>query len=114
MRQHYFPVVSYINGVDEAVSLVSAGNGYKVRKDWRKGCRCRITGLTAYGFWYYMDILRASDLHAVILQTFSMFSTEIASDETAAYCEATEMEVPQGNGFYNFEFNLKLRHYDTH
>ena len=113
VRQHYFPVVSYINGVDEAVSIVSAGNGYDVRKDWRKGARCRLTGLTAYGFWYYMDILRASDLHAIILKTYSMFSTEIASAETAAYCEATEMEVPQGNGFYNFEFTLKLRHYDA-
>lgn len=113
VRQHYFPIVSYINGVDEAVSLVSAGNGYKVSKDWYKGCRCRLTGLTAYGFWYYMDIARASDLHAIILKTYSIFSTEIASAETAAYCEASNLETPQGNGFYNFEFTLKLRHYDS-
>lgn len=113
VRQHYFPIVSYINGVDEAVSLVSAGNGYKVSKDWYKGCRCRLTGLTAYGYWYYMDMLRASDLHAIIQPTYSIFSTEIASAETAAYCEASNMETPQGNGFYNFEFTLKLRHYDS-
>ena len=112
VRQHYFPIASYINKVDKSVSLVSPGNGFKVRKEWSKGCRCRITGLTDYGFWYYMDILRASDLHAIILKTGSLFSTEIASEETAAYCESTEMEMPQGNNFYNFEFTLKLRHYD--
>lgn len=114
VRQHYFPIVSYINGSDEQVSVVSAGNGYDVRKGWFKAARCRITGLTAYGYWYYMDIMRASDLHAIILPTYSIFETEISSAETAAYCDANDMEMPQGNGFYSFEFTLKLRHYDTH
>lgn len=114
VRQHWFPVVAFVNGVDQSVSVVSPGNGYDVRKDAFDAVRCRLTGLTAYGYWYYMDILRASDLHAVYMPTLNVFETEISSMETAAYCEAKEMETPQGNGFYSFEFTLKLRHYDTH
>ena len=109
-RQHYFPIVADIYSVDKAVSLVTEGDGYLVNKDWSKGVRCRLTGLTAYGYWYYMDMLRASDLHAIIQPTYSIFSTEIASEQTAAYAEGS-METPQGPGFFAFEFTLKLRHY---
>ena len=109
-RQHYFPIVADIYNVDKAVSLVTEGDGYIVNKDWSKGVRCRLTGLTAYGYWYYMDMLRASDLHAIIQPTYSIFSTEIASEQTAAYAEGS-METPQGPGFFAFEFTLKLRHY---
>lgn len=110
VRQHYFPIVADIYDVDKAVSLVTEGDGYLVNKDWSKGVRCRLTGLTAYGYWYYMDMLRASDLHAIIQPTYSIFSTEIASEQTAAYAEGS-METPQGTGFFNFDFTLKLRHY---
>lgn len=110
VRQHYFPIVADIYNVDKAVSLVTEGDGYLVNKDWSKGVRCRLTGLTAYGYWYYMDILRASDLHAIIQPTYSIFSTAIASEQTAAYAEGS-METPQGPGFFAFEFTLKLRHY---
>lgn len=114
VRQHWFPIAAFINGADQSVSVVEAGNGYDVRKDTYDAVRCRLTSLTAYGYWYYMDILRANDLHAVIMPTIANFETEISSMETAAFCDVNEMETPQGNGFYNFEFTLKLRHYDTH
>lgn len=114
VRQHYFPIVSFINRVDDAVSIVSAGNGYDVRKDTADAVRCRLTGLTSYGVWYYMDIFRANDLHAIIQPTFSVFETEISSMETAAYCDINEMETPQENGFHDFEFTLRMKHYDTH
>ena len=110
-RQHFFPIVGFIKGSDKQVSLLTSGDGYKVDKNTFEGVRCRLTGLTAYGYWYYMDLLQASDVHAIVKQTFSLWSTEIASEQTAAYVEANEMETPQGNGFFNFEFTLKLRHY---
>lgn len=110
-RQHFFPIVAFIKGSDKQVSLLTSGDGYKVDKNTFEGVRCRLTGLTAYGYWYYMDLLQASDVHAIVKQTFSLWSTEIASEQTAAFVEANEMETPQGNGFFNFEFTLKLRHY---
>lgn len=113
VRQHYFPVVSFIEGNDKEVSVISAGDGYDVRKANYNGIKCRLSGLTAYGYWYYMDILRASDLHAIVQPTFSSFADEIANPVTSAYCELGNAETPQGNGFYNFEFTIRLRHYDT-
>lgn len=114
VRRHFFPIAAFIEGTDKTYSIVEAGNGYDIRKDTFNAIRVRLTGLTSYGFWYYMDILRASDLHAIVHRTFSSFNDEIASMETAAYCEAQELETPQGNGFYSLEFTIKLRHYDTH
>lgn len=110
-RQHYFPITAFIKGSDKEVSILTSGDGYKVDKNTFEGLRCRLTGLTSYGYWYYMDIIQASDVHAIVKQTFSLWSTEIASEQTAAYVEANEMETPQGNGFFDFEFTLKLRHY---
>ena len=110
-RQHFFPIVAFIKGSDKQVSLLTSGDGYKVDKNTFEGVRCRLTGLTAYGYWYYMDLLQASDVHAIVKQTFSLWPTEIASEQTAAFVEENEMETPQGNGFFNFEFTLKLRHY---
>lgn len=110
-RQHYFPITAFIKGSDKQVSILTSGDGYKVEKDTFEGLRCRLTGLTAYGYWYYMDLVQASDVHAIVKQTFSLWSTEIASEQTAAFVEADEMETPQGNGFFDFEFTLKLKHY---
>ena len=110
-RQHYFPITAFIKGSDKQVSILTSGDGYKVEKDTFEGLRCRLTGLTAYGYWYYMDLLQASDVHAIVKQTFSLWSTEMASEQTAAYVEENEMETPQGNGFFDFEFTIKLKHY---
>lgn len=113
VRQHYFPIVSFLRGADETVSLVSPGNGYEVLKNAANGIRCRLAGLTAYGYWYYMDLLQASDAHAVVQVAGSSFETTIQSKETACYIEPNSTETPMGNGFFTFEFTAKLRHYDS-
>lgn len=112
-RLHYFPVVAVGNGIDNAVSLVSAGNGYDVRRNAIKSVRCRLTGLTSYSVWYYSDMMQANDLHAVAIVTQAGFSYDIDSAENLAYVEGGADESPEGNGFFTFEFTLKLRHYDT-
>ena len=109
-RQHYFPIVSFGTGNDKSVSLVNSGDGYVVRKNSYNSCVCRLTGLTVYGFWYYMDLLRASDVYAV-MQGFS--SPWVPVTQEAAVIETKDAVTPTGSGFYNFEFTLKMRHYDT-
>lgn len=111
VRQHFFPIVSYIKGNGEQVPLVSAGDGYEVSKSNFTAVRCRLTGLTPYGVWYYLDILQASDLHAIIQPTISQFRTEIASPMTAAFIDSDGGETPQGSGFSNFEFTINMRQY---
>lgn len=112
-RRHCFPIVAFANGVDETVSLVSAGNGYRVAKNAYKSIRCRLTGLTAYSLWYYSDIIQANDLHVIVNRPQGDFATEMASSETLAYVDANKVETPEGLGFHNFEFTIKLKHYDT-
>lgn len=111
VRQHYFPVVAFVNGNGEQVPLVSPGDGYEVSKSNYKAVKCRLTGLTSYGYWYYMDMIQASDLHAVVYPTASNFETEIASAQTAAWVDTDTMETPSGNGFFNFEFTVNMRQY---
>ena len=113
VREHYFPIIGYINSTDKEVSIIEAGNGYDVRKNAYKGIHCRLTGLTAYSCWYYQDLLQASDAHAIVNQTYATFATEIESMETACHVTGGMEETPQGNGFFNFDFIVKLRHYDT-
>ena len=76
-RQHYFPIVAFVKGDGEQVLLVSPGDGYEVSKSNYQAVKCRLTGLTAYGYWYYMDMIQASDLHAVVYPTASNFETEM-------------------------------------
>ena len=112
-RQHYFPIVARTTGADKSVSLLTTGDGYDVDKNTFNGLVCRLSGLTAYGYWYYADLLRASDVHAVVQPTYSIWETEISNPQTAAYVEPLTAETPQGVGFFTFEFTLKMRHYDT-
>ena len=113
LRRHYFPIVSFIKGSDKQVSLLSNGDGYLVDKNTFDAIRCRLDGLTAYGYWYYMDLLQASDVHAVVQWSFVSLVDQLASEQSAAYVEGTEIETPPSNGFHSFEFTLKLRHYGS-
>lgn len=115
VRQHYFPVVAFINAVDEEIAVVSAGNGYDVRKNAFKGVRCKIDGLTSYGCWYYQDLLQASDAHALVQLPAGSGTLDykIGLMENAVYVSGGMEETPQGVGFNSFEFTLKLKHYAT-
>lgn len=113
LRRHYFPVVGFIKGSDKQVSLLSDGDGYLVDKNSYNGVRCRLDGLTQYGYWYYMDLLQASDVHAVMQVTFASLVDQLASEQSAAFVEDAEAETPQGNGFHSFEFTLRLQHHGT-
>ena len=110
-RQHCFPVVAYNIGTDKSVSLVSPGDGYEVLKNSFNGVTCRLDGLTAYGYWYYADLLRASDVRASLAPATLPW---VPTAQDAAFVEAQEAKVtPYGVGFFSFEFTVKLKHYDT-
>ena len=116
VRQHWFPVVGYVNDTDKEVSMLSAGDGYKVRKNATLGLKCRLTGLTAYDCWYYQDMMQSSDVHAICRsqwQNLPPFLTAIRSTLTACHVEGGMPQTPEGNGFFTFEFTVKMKHYDT-
>lgn len=110
-RQHYFPVMSYNIGTDNIVSLVTVGDGYETLKNHNNGVTCRITGLTPYGYWYYADLLRASEVYAVLEPSINPW---VPIAQEAAYVETDSASVnPDANGFLTFEFTVKLKHYGT-
>lgn len=113
LRRHYFPVVGFIKGSDKQVSLLSDGDGYLVDKNTFDAVRCRLDGLTRYGYWYYMDLLQASDVHAVVQLSFVSLVDQLASEQSAVFVEDAESETPQTNGFHSFEFTLRLQHHGT-
>lgn len=116
VRQHWFPVVGYVNDTDKQVSMLSAGDGYKVRKNATTALKCRLTGLTAYDCWYYQDMLQSSDVHVICRSEWlnmPPFLTAIRSTLTACHVEGGMPQTPDGNGFFTFEFTVKMKHYDT-
>ena len=106
-RQHAFPIFAIENSVDDAVTLASLGDGFAVTKNVSNGFVIRLTGLTAYGVWYYNDMLNANDLHATV------DGSGITTEQTLAMVEGNTMVMPQGGGFFTFEAKIKYRHYDT-
>ena len=68
----------------------------------------RIDGLTPSSWWYYADMVLASDLHAALPEQAAELETEFC----AAYCVDPQMVMPSGNSFTSFEATIKRRHYD--
>lgn len=115
-RQHWFPVVGYERDTDKEMSLLSAGDGYNVRKNPYLALRCRLDGLTAYDVWYYQDLLQASEVHAICRsrwRNLPPFLTAINSTLTYCQIEGGTPQTPQGNGLFSFEFIVKTKHYDA-
>ena len=116
VRQHWFPVVGYDNDTDKSLSLLSVGDGYNVHKNPTLALRCRLSGLSAYDCWYYQDMLQASNVHAICLSQLSNmppFLTAIQSTLTECYVEGGMPQTPEGNRFNDFEFTIKMKHYDA-
>lgn len=107
-RKHYFPVVGYLKNGEDQTSLVTSSDGYLSVRDATLGVRCRIDGLTPYSLWYYADLLQASEVHA----SLNVAETLLTDDVTAANVEESEASIGLVNGFYPFEFTLKMKQYD--
>lgn len=114
-RQHVFNALAFSREWD-GEGLLSSGDGIRSEKNTALAVRCQLTGLTAYGYWYYMDLLSANDVHAVMLNdnlTVLERTDLILSPFSCATVDGGTPETPTGPGFYNFEFTIKIRHYDT-
>lgn len=113
-RQHIFPLYDIERAVDGAVSLMTAGDGYRVEKNVSNGFTVRLTGLTPYSYWYYADMLQSSNVHAAIDYATANDATLMASERTAVYVEGAAMVTPSAGGLYTFEVKIKYKHYDKY
>lgn len=114
VRRHLFPVRRHSAVVNGEIRLINLSDGITVLKNFDSGFTIFADGLTSYGWWYYADMLRASDLHAI----YGVDAIE-AGDAlealqlplTAAYCEESGYSVPQGVGVFNFSATIRYRSY---
>lgn len=112
LRRHYFPIVSFIRGNGEELELETVYDGYKFDKDNFTAVRCRMTGLTQWGYYYYMDLLQSSEVNAMVLNDHLVqFVQMMASPMSRAYIEGQSSETPTGVGFFNFEFVCNLKQF---
>lgn len=105
VRIHYFPIVSFIRGNGDKIEVESLGDGYEVQKANYTAVRCRITGLTRWGYYYYMDLLQASEPLACVI------ANGIVKDMQPVFIDGESAETPEGTGFFNFEFVANLKQY---
>ena len=106
VRIHYFPIVSFIRGNGDKIEVESLGDGYEVQKANYTAVRCRLTGLTRWGYYYYMDLLQASDPTACVI------ANGIVEDMQTVFIDGERAETPEGTGFFNFEFVANLKQYE--
>ena len=109
VRQHVFIADVLEASVDGAAILLSLGDGFRVAKNVSNGIKVRIDGLTPLGWWYYADMLLASDLHAMLPGQ----TGDIGSEFYAAFCTEEQAAMPAGNGFVSFGATIKMKHYDS-
>ena len=105
VRMHHFPIVGFIRGNGDKVELDAVHDGYEVMKANFTAVRCRITGLTQWGYYYYMDLIQASDAKAFIS------SYPVPEDLQPVFIEGESAETPSGPGFFNFEFVANLKQF---
>ena len=110
VRQHIFLVDDITRAVDGSVGLVSFADGYIDRKRVSNSFNVRIESLTAYGVWYYSDLVQADDVHCVRYSTME----DITGEETSCVVEGAPVVTPSGNGFFTFTAKIKLSHYDSY
>ena len=105
VRIHYFPIVSFIRGNGDKIEVESLGDGYEVQKANYTAVRCRITGLTRWGYYYYMDLIQASDPTARVVKD------GVWAGLNPVFIDGESAETPEGTGFFNFEFVANLKQY---
>lgn len=110
VRQHVFLLGDITREVDGSVGIVSFSDGYIDRKRVANSFNVRIEGLTAYGVWYYSDLVQADDVHCMRYSTVE----DLTGEETSCVVEGAPVVTPSGNGFFTFTAKIKFSHYDSY
>ena len=107
-RQHLFVLSELMLNADESTQLIAEHDGYKVVKNVSNGLKIRLDGLTPYSYWYYADMIMASDLKVGVAPLWT-------SGFQDAYCIDNNKSVAQyQKGLMTFEATIKYKHYDSY
>lgn len=81
--------------------------GYKQTKGQETSFVLRLSGLTRYDLWYYSDIILSNDVRVAVSEQDVDFG-----DETRVEVVTNNVEIPDANGTYKLEIEIKYKRYD--
>lgn len=102
-----FEVVDVKQTQENIVELSSRFNGYDVRKGYVQSFVLRLSGLNKYDYWYYSDIITSNDVRVAVNEIDANFG-----DETRVDVTTKSVTIPNSNGLYSLELEIKYKRYD--
>lgn len=81
--------------------------GYKQTKGQETSFVLRLSGLTRYDLWYYSDIILSNDVRVAVSEQDADFG-----DETRIEVVTNKVEIPDANGTYRLDIEIKFKKYD--
>ena len=102
-----FEVVDVKQTQENIVELSSRFNGFNVRKGYVQSFVLRLSGLNKYDYWYYSDIITSNDVRVAVNEIDANFG-----DETRVDVTTKSVTIPNSNGLYSIELEIKYKRYD--
>lgn len=102
-----FEVVDVKRTQENIVELYSRFNGFDVRKGYLQSFTLRLSGLNKYDYWYYSDIITSNDVRVAVNEIDANFG-----EETRVYVTTQSVTIPNSNGLYSLELEIKYKRYD--
>lgn len=102
-----FEVVDVKQTQENIVELSSRFNGFNVRKGYVQSLVLRLSGLNKYDYWYYSDIITSNDVRVAVNEIDANFG-----DETRVDVTTKSVTIPNSNGLYSLELEIKYKRYD--
>lgn len=81
--------------------------GYKQTKGQETSFILRLSGITRYDLWYYSDIILSNDVRVAVSEQDAGFG-----DETRVEVVTNKVEIPDANGTYKLDIEVKYKRYD--
>lgn len=102
-----FEVVDVKQTQEDVIELSSRFNGFNVRKGYVQSLVLRLSGLNRYDYWYYSDIITSNDVRVAVNEIDANFG-----DETRVDVTTKSVTIPNSNGLYSLELEIKYKRYD--
>ncbi|MEE1132634.1 MAG: hypothetical protein UHX00_13515 [Caryophanon sp.] len=102
-----FEVVDVKQTQENIVELSSRFNGFNVRKGYVQSFVLRLSGLNKYDYWYYSDIITSNDVRVAVNEIDANFG-----DATRVDVITKSVTIPNSNGLYSLELEIKYKRYD--
>jgi hypothetical protein len=106
-KRHTWEVRDVKDKVFNAVDFVTRFNGYKVNKGYEQTIVLHLDNLTRYDYWYYSDLITSSDVRVALNEVDADFD-----DSTLVEVQSNSVEVPNANGMYELNVEIKYKRYD--